>query len=454
MPTVRCYPLHTPDPALPDHADLATYEHQLATDTGSRHRFIGGLEVGYTQYQAAYGTAFGAPVASVSPISGSSRIWAIWWQEGGPGFHDVITWEDTYADIRWDFTPLPLLAVVASSILHVRSQVQVGIPNYEANPAYFGGFTIPAQANGSTVTQDIAVGNAWVGGSQPWIRFENGLLHAAPAHIREDYPGVLGNSCQTRLILGWGHFSLGECCYIDVNYGITVTVTSVVPASAYVGDDVIVVITGTNFTGATVVSFGAGIVVNSFVVDLDTQITADISISLLALPGYRDVSVTAVFGIGTLTEGFEVLDAILVETDPATDILAHGATLNGDLTDIGVSTLVDVYFEYGVTSGVYLYTTSIQVKIATGVFHVDVTHLQNDTTYYFRAAADNGTVIVYGVELTFETITPTTPYPPIVAGTSKGGGSTRLEMKSSLPPIVVVLPLITEKMTLKANTRT
>jgi len=115
---------------------------------------------------------------------------------------------------------------------------------------------------------------------------------------------------------------------------------------------------------------------------------------------------------------------------------------------------IEVYFEYGVATGVYTFTTVHQTVLAIGVFLAVITHLQNNTIYYFRAVADNGTVIVYGVELTFETITPTTPYPPIVAGTSKGGGSTRLEMKSSLPPIVVVLPLITEKMTLKANTRT
>ena len=110
------------------------------------------------------------------------------------------------------------------------------------------------------------------------------------------------------------------------------------------------------------------------------------------------------------------LPSILVETDPATNILAHGATLNGDLTAIGVSTLVDVYFEYGVTTGVYPYTTPIQVMTAIGIFHDDVTHLQNNTTYYFRAVADDGTTIVYGIEREFTTISPTSPYKTIVAG--------------------------------------
>jgi hypothetical protein len=118
-----------------------------------------------------------------------------------------------------------------------------------------------------------------------------------------------------------------------------------------------------------------------------------------------DDGTTLYYGVELSFDTLEepVLD---VETDPATNILAHGATLNGDLVDIGVSTLVDVYFEYGVSSGVYVYTTPIQVMITIGIFHEHVSYLQNNTTYYFRAVADNGTVIVYGIEREFTTISP------------------------------------------------
>lgn len=99
---------------------------------------------------------------------------------------------------------------------------------------------------------------------------------------------------------------------------------------------------------------------------------------------------------------------ILVETDAATGILAHGATLNGELTSMGPLLLVDVYFEYGLISGgPYIYTTPIQVMLATGIFSAAVAHLLALTSYYFRAVADDGSNVAYGIERTFTTIGPT-----------------------------------------------
>jgi hypothetical protein len=91
---------------------------------------------------------------------------------------------------------------------------------------------------------------------------------------------------------------------------IVTSVTTVSPSLGLQGaTDLIVVITGAEFTGATAVSFGAGITVTTFVVDSDTQITATLSISKAAVPGTRDVSVTGVYGEGTLAAGFTVLAA-------------------------------------------------------------------------------------------------------------------------------------------------
>lgn len=78
----------------------------------------------------------------------------------------------------------------------------------------------------------------------------------------------------------------------------------------------IVVITGTYLTGATVVSFGAGIAVNSFTVDSATQITADISISVTAPLGGHDVTVTAIGGTATLVNGFTVTAAMVSPPPP------------------------------------------------------------------------------------------------------------------------------------------
>jgi hypothetical protein len=75
------------------------------------------------------------------------------------------------------------------------------------------------------------------------------------------------------------------------------------------GQTLPVVITGANFTGATVVSLGAGITVNSFTVNNDTQITASITISPLAALGTRNLSITTTAGTNTLNNCFTVKPA-------------------------------------------------------------------------------------------------------------------------------------------------
>ena len=56
-------------------------------------------------------------------------------------------------------------------------------------------------------------------------------------------------------------------------------------------------------------SFGSGITVDSFTLDSDSQITANITISSSATAGTTDVSVTTAAGTGSLTDGFTVTQA-------------------------------------------------------------------------------------------------------------------------------------------------
>ena len=85
------------------------------------------------------------------------------------------------------------------------------------------------------------------------------------------------------------------------------TISSVSPGSSVQGQMLSsVVITGTYFAGATNVSLGLGVTVNSFVVDNSTQITADITVSGSAATGGRNVSVTTPAGIGILPGMFSV----------------------------------------------------------------------------------------------------------------------------------------------------
>jgi hypothetical protein len=84
-------------------------------------------------------------------------------------------------------------------------------------------------------------------------------------------------------------------------------VTAVAPTSGWPGETLNVVVTGTDFTGATAVSFsGTGVTVNNYTVANATQITAGVSIAYNATLSARDVSVTTAAGTGTLSGGFTV----------------------------------------------------------------------------------------------------------------------------------------------------
>jgi len=86
----------------------------------------------------------------------------------------------------------------------------------------------------------------------------------------------------------------------------TPTIIAVDPNSGLQSRTIPVTITGTDLTGATAVSFGAGITVSNVVVNSATQITANIIISGSAAIGAHDVAVTTPGGTATLLEGFTV----------------------------------------------------------------------------------------------------------------------------------------------------
>ena len=93
------------------------------------------------------------------------------------------------------------------------------------------------------------------------------------------------------------------------------TVTSVNPAQGTQGQSLTVLITGTNLTGTTAVSFGTGITVTGFTVKSSTQITATIHVSPAAAAAPRDVSVTKPGATGALVNGFNVLSSELLNDE-------------------------------------------------------------------------------------------------------------------------------------------
>ena len=115
------------------------------------------------------------------------------------------------------------------------------------------------------------------------------------------------------------------------------TVDSCDPDSAARSATLDVVITGADFIDATAVSFGAGIAVNSFVVDNNWQITANITVAANAAGGHRNVSVTTPSGTGVGLSLFTVLSFAAFDCDP------WGA-YRDDTLDVGINglTLTDV----------------------------------------------------------------------------------------------------------------
>lgn len=102
------------------------------------------------------------------------------------------------------------------------------------------------------------------------------------------------------------------------------TLTSLTPNSGTTAGGTSVTITGTNFTGATAVTFG-GAAAQSFVVNSATQITA---VTPGGSAGAADVAVTTGGGTATAAGGFTyvLLTAPVVSADPQDQTVAVGAT--------------------------------------------------------------------------------------------------------------------------------
>ncbi len=111
-----------------------------------------------------------------------------------------------------------------------------------------------------------------------------------------------------------------------------------------------VILTGTYLTGATSVSFGTGITVNSLTVNSPTQITTNITISSTATPGSRNISVTTPGGIATLTDGFTVNQALPTISNVSPNQGIQGQTLsNVTLTGTYLTGATSVSFGTSIT---------------------------------------------------------------------------------------------------------
>jgi PKD repeat protein len=81
----------------------------------------------------------------------------------------------------------------------------------------------------------------------------------------------------------------------------------------------------------------------------------------------------------------------------------NGATVRGELTDLGGANNCNVWFEYGTNSYYGSSTTSVSIS-TTGEFNSNINGLLDGTTYHYRAVANNPAGTTYGTDKTFTTL--------------------------------------------------
>lgn len=141
-------------------------------------------------------------------------------------------------------------------------------------------------------------------------------------------------------------------------------VTFVSPAQGARGQTVSVTITGSHFTTASAVTFGAGVTVNSFSATSDTQVTASITIAADASPGARDVSVTTGTGTGTKVGAFTVVaPPVIASLSPSQ--AARGQTISVTVSGTYFTGATAVTFGAGIT--VDNFTAASDAQITAGI---------------------------------------------------------------------------------------
>ncbi|MFA6006090.1 MAG: discoidin domain-containing protein [Patescibacteria group bacterium] len=98
-----------------------------------------------------------------------------------------------------------------------------------------------------------------------------------------------------------------------------------------------------------------------------------------------------------------------INTDEASSVAATSATLNGELTSLGSSAAVDVYFQYRVKDAEVWETTTPEELSIPDTFDFDLAGLAENTEYEFRAGVDWADGSIYGDTLEFTTLIPSDP---------------------------------------------
>jgi len=139
------------------------------------------------------------------------------------------------------------------------------------------------------------------------------------------------------------------------------TITGVSPNEGSQGQTLSVTVTGTHFTGAKAVFFGKGILVTSFTVISDTQITADIVIVNRAPVGSRLIAVIGLSGQGVLKDKFTVLDNTPTIASVSPSQGSQGQTLSISVTGKNFTGAKEVFFGKGIYVTSFTVTNDTQI---------------------------------------------------------------------------------------------
>lgn len=184
--------------------------------------------------------------------------------------------------------------------------------------------------------------------------------------------------------------SIGTFTYIP-----SPTITSFTPTSASSGANVI--ITGTNFTGATNVKFG-GINATSFTVLSASSITAVVGsgatgIITVTTPG-GNVTSTSIFTFISIT-------APALSTNAITNITSSAATSGGNISSDGGGAITSKGVCWSTSSNPTTSNSKTNDGTGAGVYTSNITTVNPNTLYYVRAYATNSVGTAYGNQVSF-----------------------------------------------------
>ncbi|MCQ2269808.1 MAG: hypothetical protein MJZ52_01080, partial [Bacteroidales bacterium] len=156
--------------------------------------------------------------------------------------------------------------------------------------------------------------------------------------------------------------------------------------------------------------YGANVHVLTSIVALEDAITApdEFSYDIDGLTPntryyYRAFATSGMDTVWGALKSF-ITPVIAVTTDSANTVTKNSAKLHGTVISLGEYSEVNAGFKYGTSESTL---TSIVVKdaamTATGLFSCDIDGLNDNTKYYFKAFAANGTDTVYGEVKDFTT---------------------------------------------------